>query len=103
VRQAEAERTRARHEARARAEARRRQEMDELAAREETVWADIKAFIEEGKAKPYDEAVNLLIKLHNLALHRGTEQTYGSRLKQLRQTYSRRTAFIRRLDRAALP
>jgi hypothetical protein len=87
--QAQAGRTRVRQEARARAEARRLQELDELAVREESLWTEITALIEERKAKLYDEALNLLITLHNLALHRGTEQAYERRLKQLRLTVNR--------------
>ena len=84
------------------AEANRKRRMEALAPKAEEMWTAVDKLIQESKAKPYDEAVQLLIKLHDLAVYQGTESVYRDRLHRLRATYSRRSALIQRLDRAGL-
>jgi hypothetical protein len=84
------------------AAAKRKREMAALAANEEETWTTVDQLIQEGKAKPYDEAVHLLINLHDLAVYQGTETTYGERLRRLRTMYSRRSALLRRLNKVDL-
>jgi hypothetical protein len=84
------------------AAAKRKRKMEALAPEAEDMWTAVDQLIREGKAKPYDEAVQLLTKLHDLAVYQGTEAAYGDRLRRLRVTYARRSAMLRRLDRAGL-
>jgi hypothetical protein len=44
--------------------------------------------------------VQLLVKLHQLAIHQGTEAIFAARLDKIRGDYARRTALIRRFDKA---
>ncbi len=76
--------------------------MAELAPKTEETWTAVDQLIQKGKAKPYDAAVRLLTKLHDLSVYQGTEPAYATRLRRLRATYSRRSALLRRLDRAGL-
>ncbi len=85
------------------AAANRKKRMEVLAPKAEEMWTAVDKLIQEGQAKPYDEAVSLLTQLHDLAVYQGTESAYADRLHRLRTAYSRRTALIRRLDRAKLP
>ncbi|MCP4360755.1 MAG: hypothetical protein GY796_22330, partial [Chloroflexi bacterium] len=80
----------------------RKRQMEALAPKAEETWTAVDQLIQEGQAKPYDKAVQLLTKLHDLAIYQGTEPAYAARLHRLRSTYSRRSALLRRLDRAGL-
>ena len=52
----------------AEAEARRIKDLQDFAPRAPQAWRDVQALIEEKKARPYDEAVALLVKLRDLAV-----------------------------------
>ena len=99
---AEAEKARLRQQAAAEAEARRVRELEALASRAEDIWIFATQLLEQGYGN-YDEAVELLVKLHDLAVHQGTEKVYGARLQEIRNTYPRRKALLKRLDKAGLP
>jgi hypothetical protein len=60
-------RERRRKEQAAAAEARRIAELEALARREEDVWRQVQALIQQGKAKEYDQAIHLLLELKALA------------------------------------
>lgn len=96
--QIESIKQRQRQKARAAAEARRLQELESLAAREESTWSLVTMSIEQGNGPAYDEAVGLLVKLHDLARHQGTEADYRRRVQNLRAKYSRRYALMRRMN-----
>ena len=100
---AEEERQRVKRQRAAQAEARRIAELEALAPKAEEAWISVTQLIEQGKAGPYQEAVALLVKLHNLAIHQGSEPEYEARLRRLREKYPNRQALLRRLDRAGLP
>lgn len=97
------ERTRIKREKAARAEARRIKELEALAPKAEETWTHATQLIEQGKPGPYKEAVALLVKLHDLAVHQGEESEYETRLRRLREMYPNRGALLRRLDEAGLP
>lgn len=86
----------------AEAEARRIRELEALATREAEAWAEVESLIEEKKAKPYDEAVRLLVKLRDLAKHQGNEAVFQERLNDIHEKYSRRPALLDRLGKAGL-
>jgi hypothetical protein len=86
----------------AEAEARRIRELETLAPRSEETWIFAEQLLEQGYSH-YDEVVELLVKLHELASHQGTEETFVARLQEIRATYPRRTGLLARLDKAGLP
>lgn len=93
---------RRRRERAAQAEARRIAELEALAEREAETWAEVDALIQQTKGKAYDEAVQLLLKLRDLARHRGQEMAFQQRLNHIYSQYSRRSALLRRLRNAGL-
>ena len=84
------------------AEARRVRELEALARRESEAWAEVEVLIEQMQARPYDDAVALLVKLHDLARHQGEEAAFQTRISHLYQKYSRRSSLIRRMRDAGL-
>ncbi len=84
------------------AEARRLAELEALAQRGDKVWDEVDALIQQGKAKPYDEAVQLLKKLRDLAEHQRQTVTFQTRLNRIHDEYSRRSSLMRRLRDAGL-
>jgi hypothetical protein len=83
-------------------EAKRVQELEALVAREAEAWAEVEALIEQMKATPYDEAVRLLVRLRDLARHRGEEPVFQQQLDGFRERYCRRPALLDRLRKAGL-
>jgi hypothetical protein len=100
---AEVEAERMREQAAAEAEARRIGELEVLAPKAEAMWTFAGQLIEQGTGRSYDEALQLLVKLHHLAIHQGQEADYKARLQRIRVTYSRRKGMLERLDKAGLP
>ena len=43
--------------------------------------------IQQGSGRAYDEALQLLVKLHDLTIHQGTETAYEERLGRIREAY----------------
>jgi hypothetical protein len=99
---AEAQRERRRQEQKARAEARRIAEFKALAGREDETWHEVDALIQKSQAKPYDQAVQLLIKLRDLARYQDCDIVFEGHMRQLCDLYSRRSALMRRLRQADL-
>ena len=86
----------------AKAEARRIAELKALAQRKEAVWREADALIHEAKAKAYDQAVPLLLKLKSLAAYQKQEAVFQDRLDQIWKLYRRRHGLLRRLRQANL-
>jgi hypothetical protein len=84
------------------AEARRIAELEALAQRGDAVWDEVDALIQQGQAKPYDEAVRLLRRLRDLAEYQGRTVAFQKRLNRIHDKYSRRSALMRRLRNAGL-
>ncbi len=91
-----------RHRAQEEAERKRVQKLEELAAREEAAWEQAERLIERKQAKPYDEAVALLVNLRDLAKYQRRLPAYESRLSTLAGRYAWRPALMERLRRAGL-
>ena len=86
------------------AEARRLQELEALAPQADEAWTRAQALVAEGTASGYDEGLKLLVKLHDLAIHQGTEAAFARKVHALREAYAGRYAALhRRLDEAGLP
>ncbi len=86
----------------AEAEARRIKELQDFAPRAAQAWRDVQALIEEKKARPYDEAVVLLVKLRDLAMFQGRLPEFQARMAALQAQYANRPAFQERLHKAGL-
>jgi len=84
------------------AEARRLAELEALAKRGDAVWNEVDALIRQGQAKPYDEAVQLLKNLRDLAEHQRRTVAFQAQLDRIHDEYSRRSALMRRLRNAGL-
>ncbi|MBI3657193.1 MAG: hypothetical protein HY232_12305 [Acidobacteria bacterium] len=83
----------------AEAEKRRIEELKALAKREAQVWQMVETLIQNYKPKAYDEAVDHLLKLRELAEFQNTLSDFTERVRQLRAQYRSRSSFIKRLDR----
>jgi hypothetical protein len=99
---AEALRERWHRERVAAAEAERIAELKALAERENEVWREVDALIQQSKAKAYDEAVRLLKRLKDLAGYQNRQSAFEEHLEQISDQYSRRYALMRRLREAGL-
>jgi len=86
----------------AEAEARRIKDLQDFAPRAAQAWRDVQALIEEKKARPYDEAVALLVKLRDLAVFQDRLPEFQARLAALQAQYAGRPAFQERLRKAGL-
>jgi len=86
----------------AEAEARRIKDLQDFAPRAAQAWRDVQALIEEKKARPYDEAVVLLVKLRDLAIFQDRLPEFQAKLATLQAQYANRPAFQERLHKAGL-
>lgn len=86
----------------AEAEARRVKDLQDFAPRATQAWRDVQALIEERKARPYDEAIALLVKLRDLAIFQDRLPEFQARLAALQAQYAGRPAFQERLRKAGL-
>jgi hypothetical protein len=84
------------------AEKRRIEELKKLAKREAQAWQEVGTLIHRRQAKAYDEAVEQLLKLRELAEFQNTQSDFKKRLSQLREQYQSRHSFIQRLERVGL-
>lgn len=84
------------------AEAKRIQELEALAQQEDQIWQDIDVLIEKKQSKPYDQAIQLLVKLQELSVYKGQEDAFQERINQMYEQYSRRPGLLRRLREADL-
>jgi len=84
------------------AEASRLRDLQDFTPRAPQSWRDVQALIEEKKARPYDEAVALLVKLRDLAVFQNRLAEFEARLNGLQAQYAGRPAFQERLRKAGL-
>jgi hypothetical protein len=86
----------------AEAEARHLKKMETLAAREAQLWQEILDLLGQKKAGAYDQAVQHLADLRDLARHQGQQAAFQARLNKIYRDYHNRSAFISRLRQAKL-
>jgi hypothetical protein len=84
------------------AERQRIQELKELSGRAETTWTWVERLIEQKQAKPYDEAVALLVKLRDVATWENRLPEFEKRFSALAGRYTSRPSLMERLRRAGL-
>lgn len=71
--------------------------LNDLSKREDAVWEKVDILIETKKQKEYDEAVQLLVDLRDLAKKSGKISTFNNRLGNIHEKHIRKSSFIRRL------
>jgi hypothetical protein len=76
--------------------------LEALAGREKQAWEQVSELIQTKQPKNYDQAVNLLVDLRDLAVQRGREGEFNSALEQLRTLHYSKASFLRRLAKANL-
>ncbi len=83
------------------AAAARQAHLDRLAGKEEALWRQVEALIATKQPKRYDEAVQSLVDLRDLAA-RGDAGDFGHRLELLRGRHSTKPSLIERIRKAGL-
>ena len=78
-------------------EALRVRELETFAQRETAAWEDVDALIQRATSKSYDEVVQLLLKLRDLADYQNQQANFLTRIKQLHDQYSSRSGLKKRL------
>ena len=76
--------------------------LDGIAPKTDQLWKEVFRLIELKQAKPYEEAVNILIDLRDLADYKGTSSLFQDGLNQVINQYAKRPALMRRLQNAQL-
>ena len=80
----------------------REKHLDSVATRVEEHWAEIEALITTKQPKKYDLAVQHLVDLRDVAVRRGGESDFASRLALLRTRHAAKPSFTERLSRNGL-
>lgn len=79
----------------------RAKHLDELASREPAIWRQVESLIATKQPKSYDQAVDLLVDLRDLAA-RKTGADFQRRVQELCAAHARKPTFIDRLQKAGL-
>ncbi len=80
----------------------RKRRLEELAVKENEVWQQVEALIKEKKPKSYDNALDLLKDLRELAEYQGKLEKFKDQIAEIQQTYSSRPALRSRILHAKL-
>jgi hypothetical protein len=76
--------------------------LEGLAKRKKAVWKQVEAYIQQRQPKEYEQAVILLVDLHDLAVRQRDETGFQLTVEELRKTHAAKSAFLRRLAKANL-
>lgn len=80
----------------------RTRHLDKIAGQEPRLWDEVTGLITAKQPKDYDQAVQLLDDLRDLAARKGNSGMFAARLEALRAEHARKSTFIERLRRAGL-
>jgi hypothetical protein len=80
----------------------RQKYLQQIAPRADAIWEETLRLIELKQSKPYDEAVQHLIDLRDLAIKQGNLVAFQTRMAQIQERYSNRSALLARLRKAKL-
>lgn len=86
----------------AKQKAAREVQLVKLAARSAQVWQEIDASLQRGSGVGYDQALRLIVELHEALMHVGQGEAYLLRLARLMQVHGTRKAWVARLKKAGL-
>ena len=84
------------------AKAKRHKYLESLKPRKTQIWKTIKELIAYKQAKPYEQAIQHLIDLRDLAELEGDSTIFRSQIRQLQADYSNRSGLLRRMREAKL-
>jgi hypothetical protein len=84
------------------AERRRIKELEALAQREPQTWRNIEVLIERRTGSAYAEAVELLVKLRDLAVYQGRMAEFQQKIGPIRARCKPSSALLRRMKEAGL-
>jgi hypothetical protein len=76
--------------------------LEALAQRESEAWQEVDVLIRNYNAKGYEEAVQLVSKLREVAVYRHTGAAFQARLEDIYARYSTRHSLLGRLRAASL-
>ncbi len=79
------------------AAAQHKKELEALAARASQAWQEVDVFMEKKSAFAYDSAVELLLKLREVAVMQNDLPAFTARMAKVQERYARRPAFQERL------
>src|SRR5437660_6336373 len=85
-----------------RAAAAREKYLDEVAARESATWDRIEKLIATKQPAKYDEAVQLLCDLRDVASRSKRDRHMAAQLDHIRSRHAKKISFLHRLARAGL-
>src|SRR5574344_736692 len=86
----------------AKQKAAREVQLVKLAARSAQVWQEIDTSLQRGSGVGYDQALRLIVELHDALKHVGQESAFQLRLLTLMQVHGTRKAWVARLKQAGL-
>ena len=86
----------------AKQKAAREVQLVKLAARSAQVWQEIDTSLQRGSGVGYDQALRLIVELHEALMHVGQGEAYLLRLARLMQVHGTRKAWVARLKQAGL-
>ncbi|NOR23322.1 MAG: hypothetical protein GQ542_02830, partial [Desulforhopalus sp.] len=82
--------------------ARRKKYLENLAGLEDELWLNVNALVSGKRPGDYDQALQLLLDLGELATNRSEKSLFNSRLDKLRWEHRRKYSMMKRLDKAGL-
>ncbi|MEM9906494.1 MAG: hypothetical protein AAF921_15865 [Cyanobacteria bacterium P01_D01_bin.44] len=89
-------------QAAAETKAKRSKYLESLKPQQAQIWETIKDLIARKQAQPYEQAVQHLIDLRDLAELEGDSALFQSRIRQMQADYSNRSGLLRRIREAKL-
>ncbi len=84
------------------AEIKRLKKLEKVAQQEAALWARIPGLIAQKRAKAYDNAVNILKDLHDLAKHQGRSAEFRERMVAIKNEHPTLRGLHRRMEKARL-
>jgi hypothetical protein len=84
------------------AKSKREKHLDALAGKEKRMWQRADALVATKQPGKYDEAVEVLRDLRDLAQRAGAVAAFAQRLAELREKHASKRAFLERLGKAGL-
>ncbi len=81
---------------------RRKYLLQALKPRQAQMWEAVETLIARKQAQPYDQAVQHLIDLRDLAVLEGNLEVFQARIRQMKADYSNRSGLLRRMREAKL-
>lgn len=77
-------------------------QLEALAPKEPAMWQEVSRLIELKQSKAYDQAIEYLIDLRDLAEQQGTLSEFTARIRKMQAHYSSRSGLMSRLQQAWL-